>query len=845
MAQFISDYVRQRMNSPVQSNQPPVPGVSPDSVPENDAGTNSSNARQARRPESFVRLLAMADSRLKAVDISLVKDLTNAVPRPKPSFLWWGNNTSEWDKMEAAAKDAEKALARLDRVPPSDFRNVNNGGDPQKNKAAMAILRQAVEAQNTLKQAVLEYERLVPAASDAEKRLRENLVLACDRRSGQMLSMAAHFATRADIDGGIKPRDAMRALSLEMHGNKTALEAGWDEADALFQEIDSLEAEGAARPPDFEARVQDLKNRFADLALKLETNLRDQTHTLAATEESAEQRGTLLRDRTPFEPLLKSISDSQERLSLLAAGDLKSVLRPETLVNAIMDFQPLDSALEEIRRHAVDFEPFARAREALAGIKEDITAALLAENGNVPGGDLMDWTSRLDSVFVQFANASANPPNNAVLGRARHMPLVKKLTRALAQAGVTRDQKQKDIWFREVGDVQKMVREMDRSAKPWQTGAYAALAAKGTVGVVSLMECLLRGIPPENVELRNDPAALVNVSVLGSGIANTVLRCEYRDGDGNPAVLVFKSEHEARHGLFGMRLDQLGYPPTTRVVDLNNATAFVADRIGCGGVVVKTKAGCHEGRFGMFMELAPGRSPRSWLRPDPETGMDLSFSLIRELSDNGKLQVARANLHRELCNLEWVDFLSGQGDRHFDNYFIDVDPKTGAVKVTAIDNDTCFGQGQADYRAINAYDRDTGVWTTIDTDRLSTPADVRNFKNSTGINHIPQLTFIDRNTYDKLMRIDHDAYEKQLRINLHEDAWAVASAMHRLYAAIEIAQKLERDGRVVEDWANHRVEGADLRDYCLRESERINRQFGPQGSLVESFYIRDGLALLH
>ncbi len=55
----------------------------------------------------------------------------------------------------------------------------------------------------------------------------------------------------------------------------------------------------------------------------------------------------------------------------------------------------------------------------------------------------------------------------------------------------------------------------------------------------------------------------------------------------------------------------------------------------------------------------------------------------------------RANLMRELSKMEWADVLSGQVDRHGDNYLIDINPQTGAVKITGIDNDASFGTRKA------------------------------------------------------------------------------------------------------------------------------------------------------
>ena len=55
----------------------------------------------------------------------------------------------------------------------------------------------------------------------------------------------------------------------------------------------------------------------------------------------------------------------------------------------------------------------------------------------------------------------------------------------------------------------------------------------------------------------------------------------------------------------------------------------------------------------------------------------------------------RANLMRELSKREWADVRSGQVDRHGDNYLIDINPQTGAVKITGIDNDASFGTRKA------------------------------------------------------------------------------------------------------------------------------------------------------
>ena len=48
---------------------------------------------------------------------------------------------------------------------------------------------------------------------------------------------------------------------------------------------------------------------------------------------------------------------------------------------------------------------------------------------------------------------------------------------------------------------------------------------------------------------------------------------------------------------------------------------------------------------------------------------------------------------RELTKLQLLDQLTGQGDRHRGNYFVDIQGSGNkvTVKVTGIDNDLCFG----------------------------------------------------------------------------------------------------------------------------------------------------------
>jgi len=77
------------------------------------------------------------------------------------------------------------------------------------------------------------------------------------------------------------------------------------------------------------------------------------------------------------------------------------------------------------------------------------------------------------------------------------------------------------------------------------------------------------------------------------------------------------------------------------------------------------------------------------LSSSSETG--LSAIDIRRLPVNEQLKIL-ADIKRELNRLHWLDLVTGQADRHWNNYFVHVDMKTHKVTVKSIDNDACYSQ---------------------------------------------------------------------------------------------------------------------------------------------------------
>ncbi len=128
-------------------------------------------------------------------------------------------------------------------------------------------------------------------------------------------------------------------------------------------------------------------------------------------------------------------------------------------------------------------------------------------------------------------------------------------------------------------------------------------------------------------------------------------------------------------------------------VNLNFASKKAAVALGMGGLIVDYSAGSHNGVFGFYMEKAKGVTPSLLRREESSASSETGLSAIdiRRLPVNEQLKIL-ADIKRELNRLHWLDLVTGQADRHWNNYFVHVDMKTHKVTVKGIDNDACYSQ---------------------------------------------------------------------------------------------------------------------------------------------------------
>jgi hypothetical protein len=75
------------------------------------------------------------------------------------------------------------------------------------------------------------------------------------------------------------------------------------------------------------------------------------------------------------------------------------------------------------------------------------------------------------------------------------------------------------------------------------------------------------------------------------------------------------------------------------------------------------------------MDKAPGTEARRLIHKNRKSSAEKGLSLeeIRALPSDQKKQV-QADLMRELNRLQWLDLMTGQMDRHNNNYFIRKSP---------------------------------------------------------------------------------------------------------------------------------------------------------------------------
>ncbi|WP_257263268.1 hypothetical protein [Endozoicomonas sp. ONNA2] len=172
---------------------------------------------------------------------------------------------------------------------------------------------------------------------------------------------------------------------------------------------------------------------------------------------------------------------------------------------------------------------------------------------------------------------------------------------------------------------------------------------------------------------------------LGSGYENTVYLLTYKIGN-EKVMRVFKPEPAIDNSLWSLIITRELYHDQyhPNLTARNLATGEIARILGMD--IMPDMSFCeHNHQIGLEMEFVSGKSAETTVPCPINPGKDIKLSTQELVMKQGNWKI-KNKIFSGLADLELLDAICAQPDRHDANFFIDY--KTG--QVTGIDNDTCL-----------------------------------------------------------------------------------------------------------------------------------------------------------
>ena len=282
--------------------------------------------------------------------------------------------------------------------------------------------------------------------------------------------------------------------------------------------------------------------------------------------------------------------------------------------------------------------------------------------------------------------------------------------------------------------------------------------------------------------------------ILGCGKVNTVYRLNYKTSRGTVSR-VFKPEASQETSnwinIFSPRLYLNTEHPNLTARNLT--TGYIARKLDIN--VVPSMSFCeHDHKIGLEMELAPGQ-PAGYKIPSVSRPNEFKRLCFANLFQGGCSKEVQARILAGLADLELLDAICAQPDRHEDNFFIDYE----SGRVTAIDNDSCLHP----FSEIIAHS-----------------ADVRyaNFRKGCRAG-FPRL--MTRKSFEHLQALDVEKLCESIPSCF--DARVKESLKTRIQLIQSHAQALNSDGRVVDNWVtwSHPRTGQSAKSFLVSQPDNL------------------------
>lgn len=841
-----------------------------------------------------VLLLKAAKSSAGEVDVKAVASAAKSAKLPQETR----------DKLENLAKKARANLTELDKFTGKDLAKAMEKkpdgtiGWKDGSMAAKAF-EKAQEAQGDLSSEIA--KALGKVRNDVAQSMLEEIMLQCDRRIGEIDTLVLQMTEIIDAGGDNAVNDAAAlagdgkiasftsANALDKFGRAEMLGALKSDLKPLTDRLAAYANDGVKNltKADINECMRELnavKEKFSAAAASGELEVGDRTVFMdrSLLDEASnlldgvgKKIGALHREvlhAAMVGFVEKDIPFIDEELfSPKFAGEIHKVtcsVRDEK--NNPLDFQQLEDVIKlhnSFRSAAREYvkSPTMSNASKLRSAAKALAVADTDEAEKCLSGESIATVKESNDMTEGFKDALKEFKEKAIRDPKHFEPTVKLFSSVYYNIDIAVDQ---------LVNLGKEFNEGPKEKDKYFVSGAVLHVFKGETSLSPLLESRVHGYSDSDVNTTLDDKNVTESKMLGKGSFNTVTLVKINNG----SEWVFKPELAGRLTTPNSSLYD-GLSANQELTRINLAVQTTADTLGLGDIMVKTSAGTHKGQFGMFMEKAPGITGKKFKDVKDPPVMEQGKMGVADINELGDADFGKVvgRMMRQFNRMQWFDLITGQGDRHADNYLMEIDKADLSVTVKTIDNDASYGifrQGLYKFRmqpdsvmnmAFNeAIDKkfgtagiadkgdrktfrnnvlsDNGVTRLmngtieIDLQKADNPLLLGALLNFSGLKNVVPPAEIDKELYDKLMTLARDApdggqarknYLSSLAERLGKGSDQYAVAVRRLDESIAHARSLAAAGKVytAEQWENHDVQ----RDIAAPNKSNMDKELNTYG----------------